>query len=142
MQRAVGALAVSLPEACRLSDALAASLRARLGIDASEADTTARLRELRASVERVRDLVEREPAASHDAARALLDKLDGRVTDATARAKRGATVEGLLGPLEQDVARGERDLIVAAANRRARAHDEARARAVREELLARGAAPS
>ncbi len=65
---AVGALAVSLPEACRLSDALAASLRARLGIDASEADTTARLRELRASVERVRDLVEREPAASHDAA--------------------------------------------------------------------------
>ena len=88
----------------------------------------------------MRDLVEREPAASHDAAGALLAKLDGRVTDATARAKRGATVEGLLGPLEQDVARGERDLIVAAAKRRARAHDEARARALREELLARGAA--
>ncbi len=52
-----GALAVSLPEACRLSDALAASLRARLGLDASEADTQARLRSLRASVERVRDLV-------------------------------------------------------------------------------------
>ena len=33
-----GALAVSLPEACRLSDALAASLRARLGLDVSEAE--------------------------------------------------------------------------------------------------------
>ena len=48
-----GALAVSLPEACRLSDALAASLRARLGLDPSEADLQARLRALRASVERV-----------------------------------------------------------------------------------------
>ncbi len=64
---ATGALAVSLPEACRLSDALAASLRARLGIDASEADTTARIRQLRAAVERVRDLVDREPASAHDA---------------------------------------------------------------------------
>jgi hypothetical protein len=136
----VGALAVSLPEACRLSDALASSLRARLGVDPSEADTTVRLRQLRAAVERVRDLVEREPAAAHDDAKALLDKLDGRVTDTTARASRGATVGGLLGPLEQDVARAERDLIVGAANRRAHAHDEARARALRDELLARGAA--
>ncbi len=137
---AVGALAVSLPEACRLSDALAASLRARLGVDASEADTTARLRQLRAAVERVRDLVDREPAATHETAQALLVKLDARVTDTTDRARRGATVGGLLGPLEQDVARAERDLIVGAANRRANAHDEARARALREELLARGAA--
>ena len=38
------ALAVSLPEACRLSDALAASLRARLGIDPSQADIQARVR--------------------------------------------------------------------------------------------------
>ena len=47
---------------------------------------------------------------------------------------------GLLGPLEQDAARAERDLIVAASNRRADAHDEARARALRSELEARGAA--
>ncbi len=79
---ATGALAVSLPEACRLSDALAASLRARLGIDASEADTTARIRQLRAAVERVRDLVDREPASAHDAGAAVLAKLDKRVSDA------------------------------------------------------------
>ena len=137
---ATGALAVSLPEACRLSDALAASLRARLGIDASEADTTARIRQLRAAVERVRDLVDREPASAHDAGAAVLAKLDKRVSDAIARAQRGADTGGLIGPLESDVARAERDLIVGAANRRAEAHDAARARALREELEARGVA--
>ncbi len=134
------ALAVSLPEACRLSDALAASLRARLGLDPSEADQQARLRALRASVERVRDLVDREPARGRAAAAAVLDRLDTRTTDVLARLKRGADVGGLLGPLEQDAARAERDLIVGASNRRADAHDEERARALRTELEARGAA--
>ena len=134
------ALAVSLPEACRLSDALAASLRARLGIDPSEADLQARLRALRASVERVRDLVDREPAQARAAASSTLDRLDTRVAHVLARAQRGADVGGLVGPLEQDAARTERDLIVGAANRRADVHDEARARALRSELEARGAA--
>ena len=70
----------------------------------------------------------------------MLDRLDTRVADVLARAKRGADVGGLLGPLEQDAARAERDLIVGASNRRADAHDEARARALRSELEARGAA--
>jgi hypothetical protein len=135
---ASGALAVSLPEACRLSDALASSLRARLGVDASEADSTARVRQLRAAVERVRDLVDREPASARDAAATMLAKLDTRVSDAVARAQRGADTGGLLGPLEHDVARAERDLIVKSANRRAEAHDAARARALRVELEARG----
>ncbi|MEO7350253.1 MAG: hypothetical protein ABIR34_05330 [Marmoricola sp.] len=135
-----GALAVSLPEACRLCDALATSLRARLGIDPSEADTTARLRQLRSAVERVRDLVDREPASAHESAVSSLAKLDTRVSDLKARAQRGASVGGLLGPLESDVARAERDLIVSASNRRADAHDESRARALRDELEARGAA--
>ena len=135
-----GALAVSLPEACRLSDALAASLRARLGIDPSEADLQARIRALRASVERVRDLVDREPARDRAAASSMLDRLDARTADVLARAQRGADVGGLLGPLEQDTARAERDLIVGASNRRAHAHDEATARALRAQLEARGAA--
>ena len=134
------ALAVSLPEACRLSDALAASLRARLGIDPSEADLQARVRALRASVERVRDLVDREPARERASASSRLDRLDARTADVLARAQRGADVGGLLGPLEQDAARTERDLIVGASNRRAHVHDEARARALRAELEARGAA--
>ena len=135
-----GALAVSLPEACRLSDALAASLRARLGIDPSQADIQARVRTLRASVERVRDLVDREPAQAHAAASSMLARLDGRVADVLSRVQRGADVGGLLGPLEHDAARAERDLIVGASNRRADAHDEARAKALRAELEARGAA--
>ena len=135
-----GALAVSLPEACRLSDALAASLRARLGLDPSEADLQARLRAVRASVERVRDLVDREPAQGRAAALPVLDRLDSRIADVLARVTRGADVGGLLGPLEQDAARAERDLIVGASTRRAHAHDETRARALRLELEARGAA--
>jgi hypothetical protein len=135
-----GALAVSLPEACRLSDALAASLRARLGIDPSQADLQARLRAVRASVERVRDLVDREPAHARTAASSVLARLDARVGDVLARVHRGADVGGLLGPLEHDAARAERDLIVGASQRRADAHDEARARALRAELEARGAA--
>jgi hypothetical protein len=135
-----GALAVSLPEACRLSDALAASLRARLGLNPSEADQQARVRALRASVERVRDLVDREPAQGRSAAQTLLGRLDGRTADLLARMQRGADVGGLLGPLEQDAARAERDLIVGASTRRAHAHDEARAKALRTELEARGAA--
>jgi len=137
---AAAALAVSLPEACRLSDALAASLRARLGIDPSQVDTQARVRTLRASVERVRDLVDREPAQAHAAASSVLARLDARVADVLSRVQRGADVGGLLGPLEHDAARAERDLIVGASNRRADAHDEARARALRAELEARGAA--
>jgi hypothetical protein len=135
-----GALAVSLPEACRLSDALAASLRARLGLDPSEADLQARLRALRASVERVRDLVDREPAQARAAASSVLERLDTRTDDLLSRVKRGADVGGLLGPLEHDAARAERDLIVGGTTRRADAHDEARARALRTELEARGAA--
>ena len=132
-----GALAVSLPEACRLSDALAASLRARLGIDPSEADLQARLRRCAPPVERVRDLVDREPAGRAAASRTL-DRLDARIADVLARAQRGADVGGLLGPLEKDAARAERDLIVGASNRRAHAHDEAGPRRCAPRLEAGG----
>ena len=131
-------LAISLPEACKLSDALASSLRARLALAPGDADVSARTKQLRAQVERIRDLVEREPASSRDAATAELTELDTRLTDVTARAKRGADVGGLLGPLEHEAARTERDLIVGGARRREDAEDAARARQLRAELKARG----
>ncbi|HET6295273.1 MAG TPA: hypothetical protein VFG33_17945 [Kribbella sp.] len=137
---ATGSLAVSLPEACTLSDALAASLRARLALEPGDADLAARLRQLRAQVERIGDLVTREPANARNAAIAAHHDLDRRVTDLTERAKRGADVGGLIGPLEIDAARNERDLIVGSATRRERAADVARARSVRNELEAQGQA--
>ncbi|WP_112242870.1 hypothetical protein [Kribbella monticola] len=137
---ASGSLAVSLPEACTLSDALAATLRARLALEPGDADLAARLRQLRAQVERISDLVKNEPAISRNEAIATHHDLDRRVTDLTERAKRGADVGGLIGSLEMDAARTERDLIVGGATRRERAADVARARAVRTELEAQGVA--
>jgi hypothetical protein len=136
-----GALAVSLPEAMRLSDALAASLRARLSLDPEDADLTGRLRQLRAQLERVRDLISAEPAdTSTDGLSRTLAKLDTRLGEMVDKAKRGADVGGLVGPLEADAARIERDLIVGSATRAEAARDVARARQQRAELEARGAA--
>lgn len=135
-----GALALSLPEAMRLSDALAASLRARLSLDPADADVTNRLRALRAQLERVRDLVAAEPHDTAEAFSRKLTKLDGRLGDMVARAKRGADIGGLVGPLEADAARAERDLIVGSATRAEAARDVTRARELRAELEARGAA--
>jgi hypothetical protein len=135
-----GALAVSLPEAMRLSDALAASLRARLSLDPADADLTGRLRQLRAQLERVRDLVGAEPQETRDPCARRLTKLDERLGEMVDKAKRGADVGGLVGPLEADAARTERDLIVGSATRAEAARDMSRARELRAELEARGAA--
>ena len=135
-----GALAVSLPEAMRLSDALAASLRARLSLDPTDADVTGRLRQLRAQMERVRDLVIAEPQETREAFSHKLAKLDARLAEILDKAKRGADVGGLVGPLEADAARIERDLIVGSATRAEAARSVARARQLRGELEARGAA--
>lgn len=137
---ASGYLAVSLPEACTLSDALAATLRAKLALQPGDAELAARLRQLRAQVERIKDLVTREPSNLRNAAIAAHHDLDRRVTELTERSKHGADVGGLIGPLEIDAARNERDLIVGAATRRERAADVARAREVRGELEAQGEA--
>jgi hypothetical protein len=135
-----GALAVSLPEAMRLSDALAASLRARLSLDPADADVTSRVRQLRAQVERLRDLVSAEPADTRDTFSRKLAKLDARLGEMADKAKRGADIGGLLGPFEADAARMERDLIVGSATRTEAARDITRAGELRVELEARGAA--
>jgi hypothetical protein len=83
-----GALAVSLPEAMRLSDALAASLRMRLSLDPSDAEVTGRLRQLRAQLERVRDLVTAEPQETRDEFSHKLAKLDSRLNEMVDKAKR------------------------------------------------------
>ncbi|MEP7369273.1 MAG: hypothetical protein ABI662_06440, partial [Dermatophilaceae bacterium] len=135
-----GALAVSLPEAMRLSDALAASLRTRLSLDPADADVSSRLRQLRAQLERVRDLIAAEPREARDSLSHKLTKLDARLVEMVDKAKRGADVGGLVGPLEADAARVERDLIVGSATRTEAVRDVKRADQLRAELEARGAA--
>ena len=136
-----GALALSLPEACRLSDAMTSSLRARLSLEPSGAEVGTRLKDVRETVERVRDQIGLVPVgAGRDAARALHQRLEQRLVDVTDRARRGANVGGLLAPLEYDASSTERDLIVGAGQRLDAARDAERARRLRTELAARGAA--
>ncbi|MDQ2756705.1 MAG: hypothetical protein M3Y71_09095, partial [Actinomycetota bacterium] len=113
-----GALALSLPEACRLLDAMTSSLRARLSLEPSGAEVGTRLTDVRQTIERVRDQVGLAPSgAGRDAARQQLVRLEQRLLDVTDRAKRGADVGGLLAPLEHDASTAERDLIVGAGQR-------------------------
>lgn len=114
----VAASGLSLPEACRMSDALTGQLRSRLQLDPAGTQAVGRLRDLRASLERLRDQVALEPPQTLPAAQARLNQLAERVESVTEKAGRGGDVGGLLGPLEADAATFERDLIVGGVLRR------------------------
>ncbi len=134
-----GALAVSLPEACRLSDAMTSSLRARLALEPSGLDIGIRVKAIREGIERIRDQITLTPAGTlRDQAARDLVGYEQRLFDVTERAKRGADVGGFLGPLEIDVAAKERDLIVAASRRHDDERDAATAHTLMTELAARG----
>jgi len=135
-----GALAVSLPEACRLSDALAGQLRQRLALDPAADENAARVKDLRAALDRLRDQLALEPDSSRPRAQRTWDELAARIEDVTERLQRGGDVGGLLGPLESDTALFERDLIVGGAERRDTRDRAAAAAELREDLLARSAA--
>ncbi|MEO7071041.1 MAG: hypothetical protein ABI131_11185, partial [Nostocoides sp.] len=111
-------VAVSVPEACRLSDALAGALRARLGLAPAVEESARRVRSLRAQLDRLRDQVALEPPTTRPTAQRQLDSLIARVADVGLRLERGGDIGGLLGPLENDAARTERDLIVGGVRRR------------------------
>lgn len=134
------ALAVSLPEACRLSDSLASSLRSRLRLDGADPDLAGRLRGLRQTVERIADQVALIPVSRRESAAAVHADLDRRLDDVTERARRGADVGGLLAPLESQAAVAERDLIVAASARAHAKADHRQATQEVDELTARGQA--
>uniref|UniRef100_UPI002B275221 hypothetical protein n=1 Tax=Nocardioides sp. TaxID=35761 RepID=UPI002B275221 len=135
-------MAVTVPEACKLSDALAAQLRTRLALSPGADRAAARLKDLRAQCERLRDQVALEPALGRDAVVEQLAGLMARVEDAAARAARGADVGGVLGPLEHDAAVFERDLIVGNARRRGARAQVAEARTQLAALTERAAALS
>ncbi len=113
-----GVSGLSVPEACKLSDALTAQLRQRLQLDPSGSAVAVRLRELRATLERLRDQVALEPPDAVEAARHRLAQVATRLQNVADKAARGGDVGGLLGPLEAEAATFERDLIVGGVLRR------------------------
>lgn len=135
-----GGLAVSLPEAGRLCDALTGQLRTRLALVPGADESAARVRALRAQVERIRDQVALEPASNRDAAITTLAGLMSRLEGVTAKAERGGDVGGMLGPLETEATTFERDLIVGNARRRDARSKILSARELRADLEARAAA--
>jgi hypothetical protein len=136
-----GSLAVSLPEACRLLDSLVRTLQARASLAPGAAEASQRISLLRQTVERIRDQVPLVPAGvQRDDASSNLDRLDRRLEDLTERARRGADVGGIIGPLEIDAAVLERDLIVAVAERAEAQRDRARQQQRIVELDARAEA--
>ena len=126
-------MALSVAEACRLSDALAAQLRARLSFDPRASEGAVRVAALRAGLDRLRELVKQEPSWAPQ-----VDLLAGRVDDVATRAARGADVDGVLDQLENDAARCERDLIVTTATRKEAGREKVRSaeRAARERQAA------
>jgi hypothetical protein len=134
-------LSVSLPEACRLSDALLSQLRVKLGLDPSGLEITERIRQLRAQMERIREQIDLEPAGAAQQQAALeQSRLARRLKELADKASRGGDVAGMLGPMEIDAATFERDLIVNGARRRDAAALVRRAREQRADLEAREAA--
>ena len=131
-------LSVSLPEACRLSDALLSQLRVKLGLDPSGIEVTERVRQLRAQMERIRDQIDLEPAGAGQQQAALeQSRLARRLKELAEKAGRGGDVGGSLGPLEIEAATFERDLIVNGARRRDAAALVQRAREQRADIEAR-----
>ncbi|MDR1767545.1 MAG: hypothetical protein LBR32_03780, partial [Propionibacteriaceae bacterium] len=110
-------MSVSVYEAGKLNDAITAGLRTKLNTDPGEEEQLARIRELRAQMERIRDQAALEPAAARPAAEAKYQALTERIEEAEAKRVRGGDVGGLLGPLVEESARLERDLIVGASKR-------------------------
>lgn len=138
---ATGAGGMTLPEACRMSDALTAQLRSRLQLDPLGTEAVGRLRDVRATMERLRDQVGLEPPDRASTSAAKLAELEARLVEINEKANRGGDIGGLLGPLESESARFERDLIVGGVMRRtsgAGGPSEDPLGQLRADLIARG----
>lgn len=131
------ALALPLPDALRLSDALAASLRARVQAD-DQADVGERLDRLDDNTVRVRQALEDRGS---DAPEELASRLDGVDEQVAALRQAGAGVElARLGAVESVLAHLDRDVIVDATSHAHEHADREQAEQERAHLEARGEA--
>ncbi|MBO0984062.1 hypothetical protein [Rathayibacter sp. SD072] len=127
-----GSAAVSLVEAVRLCDAVVAQLKSRLEFDPSGTDVAGRIVGVRAEIERCRDLTRDARGVVDRPAAERVAVLRSRLDALAEKAGRGADVSGPLGQLENDSARLERDLIIAASQRRGLERDRLRAQELAE----------
>lgn len=109
---------LSLPEACRLSDAMTNQLSTKLGMAPDVDALASRVRDLKRAMERLRDQVALEDAATLPASQRKLAGLESRLSTVEGKLARGGDIGGLIGPLEIEAATFERDMIVAGARRR------------------------
>ncbi len=128
-------MTLSLVEACRLSDALTATLRARLSFDPMAADVAARIQATRATLERCAEQLA-DSRAARPASLPDIDALTRRLDELAARARRGSDVSGPFAAIEAAAAKAERDLIVAGAAHRDLGRDYRATLARRRELEA------
>lgn len=112
-----GGLAVSLPEACRMLEALIIQLNARFQLAQVPTELSTRVQALRAQIERIREQASLDPPQVQQLTEPEVADLAGDVADMIGKSDRGADIGGILGPLEIRAARLERDLIVSHAQR-------------------------
>jgi len=132
-----GGLPISLPEACRMLEALIAQLSTRYQLAPVPTEASARIAALRAQVERIRDQAELDSPAIQQTTSAAVAELSQDVANLIDKADRGGDVGGVLGPLEVRAAQMERDLIVGHAERAMLAQKIDQAGARRAALVAR-----
>jgi hypothetical protein len=112
-----GGLAVSLPEACRMLEALIIQLNARFQLAQVPTELSTRVQALRAQMVRIRDQANLDPAPVQSLTEPAVADLASDIGDLIAKSDQGADIGGILGPLEIRAARLERDLIVSHAQR-------------------------
>ena len=132
-----GGLSISLPEACRMLEALIAQLSSRYQLAQVPTEASARIAALLAQIERIREQAKLDPPEARRTTDAEIADLAGDVKDLIDKSDRGGDIGGILGPLEVRAARMERDLIVGHSERTMLQSKISQARSRRAALIAR-----
>jgi hypothetical protein len=107
-----GGLALSLPEACRMLEALISQLSSRFQLAPVPTQASARIAALRAQLERIREQGALDPPEVREVTGPQIQGLASDIAAIISKADRGGDIGGILGPAEVKAARLERDLIV------------------------------
>jgi len=132
-----GGLSISLPEACRMLEALIAQLSSKYQLAPQANETSARISSLLAQIERIREQAKLDPPTVRTISDAEIADLATDMQTLIDKADRGGDVGGTLGPLEVRAARMERDLIVGHAERATLATKISQAQTRRAALVSR-----